>query len=244
MKHTVHQIVTALSLCSIFATGVANAQSTEETYRFKITNGSGMPLSPGVVYVKKGNGALVTVGQAPTAGFSKLCQTGSPDDRIAEVKHNSSTQLVQKSSGLQPGETIEVVVPVLKGEVQSVHFEAMYGKTKDSCATLNIDARDLTTASAGEAVSGRDEVLATGAFQDPALASDNMETCTTAAAAVDCLRQIAGPAMMSPRVRFFPGYLPSVVNFLETHYGAKDVQTLLIPTSGAVKFQIMKNGSN
>lgn len=221
---------------------LAHATGGNQTYKLRVTNGSAMPISPAVVYVKLGNAPLTKVGQMPTSGFTHLCQTGNPDERFQEVKDNASVKWVQKTSGLLlPGETVELSVPVRDVARSSIHFEGMYGKTKDTCAVFGVSAHELSKNVKGDLLIGRDEVLSTGVFKDPTLPENTNSICTSAPTVVDCLRELAGPASGAIAVRYFPGYLPNTLGFLEEHYGAEETQTLVIPTSGAVRFQLIKN---
>ncbi len=69
-------------------------------------------------------------------------------------------------------------------------------------------------------ISGKDNVIQTGAFLDPALPMDDEANSGTG------------------KIHFFNSYLPSLVSFLETKYGSADVLSLSLPTSGAIQFQL------
>jgi hypothetical protein len=211
-----------------------------EMVTLKITNGGAMPISPGVVYTKADQARLTEIGEPATAGFVKLCQTGNPSDRLAEVKSAQEVVTAISTPGpILPGKSVEVAVP-LEGAA-SLQFEAMYGKSKDSCALISVNAETLTASqSEGLIASGSDEVVSTGAFADPALPNHLGAACKDSMAAVDCLRNLSMPSQMGVGVHYFHGYLPSVVSFLEAHYGASQAQELLIPASGAVRYQIFR----
>lgn len=235
--------VFTLALSLGFALGGTSAranQAASQNYKLRVTNGSAMPVSPAAIYVKFGRAPLTQIGNAPTTGFTRLCQTGNPDQRLMEIQRSASVEWSQKTSGLlMPGQSIEVEIPVRNG-YRSIHFEAMYGKTKDACAVFNVTARELSTMVGGEILVGRDEVLASGSFTDPMIPKDTTGLCANTASAVDCLRDLAHPVANEAKVRFFPGYLPSVLNFLEDRYGSADTQSLSIPTSGALRFEVIK----
>ncbi len=214
-------------------------------YKIKVTNGSGMPISPGVVYVTANAEPLIKIGSLPTVGFTRLCQTGNPDVRITEINKRANVIWSQKTSGpILPGQTFELRLPI-SNRGQSIHFEAMYGKTKDTCAVYNLNTRhlarfmDMTV----PLVVDKDEVVSTGAFLDPAISAGHSvgDVCQAAASAVDCLRLLAEVNQNENKIRFFPGYLPSVLNALEEKYDAQDVQSLMIPTSGALRIQVFKD---
>jgi hypothetical protein len=70
-------ILTIASLQAQAATGTV--------YQLTVTNGSSMPISPLVAYVKNGQTGKTQVGMAPSAGFIQLCLTGDPALRIQEL---------------------------------------------------------------------------------------------------------------------------------------------------------------
>lgn len=219
----------ALVLC-------AQAQAAVK-YELTLTNGSQMPVSPAAVYVIDGQYAAAAVGQMATAGFVQLCQTGSPAGRIPELAGNSAVTFSDQTMGpIMPGESRSIEVEVKDPARQSVHFEAMYGKTKDLCAVGGINGHSLVALQqhATDRFIGKDDVLATGTFTDPAATH---YSCTMAADAVSCLRELSSPTMGT--IRFFASYLPSVLNLIEQKYGAAETQSLVIPNSGAVRFSLV-----
>lgn len=205
-------------------------------YELTITNGGPMPISPAAVYVIKGQAAAVAPGQMASQGFVQLCQTGNGDARVPELKACPDVTFVTRTNGpVMPGESTTVEVEVQDPATQSVHFEAMYGKTKDLCSVGSVSGHSLI-ALQQHVVSefiGKDDVLATGAFENPRM---KYGACAMTPNAVSCLRELSSTAQ--GRVGFFSGYLPSVVNFLESKYGAAEVQSLVIPTSGAAQFSL------
>lgn len=225
-------------------TATANAQ-TPVKYDLTITNGSLMPISPAVIYTKNGGGSATPVGTMPTTGFMQLCQTGNVATRLSELKMNSSVKFVtQTNAPIAPGETRAVEVEVLNPQQQSLHIETMYGKSKDACGIGSVNSHSLFALKqhvTAEIIENDDAVL-TGAFVDPVLPPGmtylDPSVCPAAMNAVSCLRELSAPNAGNARVRFFAGYFPSLISALETKYGSTDVQTLLLPTSGAIQFKI------
>ena len=197
------------------------------SYRLTITNGSSMSLSPAVLYVSSSSIPLSRVGANPIPGFTKLCQTGDNSTRYEEVGASSMVAFKTKTNGLIfPGESVVVNVKLTHPLQQTVHFEAMYGKSKDVCAVASISGRDLVEGK----MNFHDIAISSGAFADPLVTDEN--SCEMDKMAIDCLRSLA-PAKMG-KIHYFSGYLPSVLSFLEKKYSAKEAQELIIPTSGAV----------
>lgn len=234
---------TALAL-SLFSLAAAPAFGATK-YVLTVTNGGVMPLSPSVVYAKEGQTPAAKIGAAPTRGFVQLCQTGNPSVRAEELKADRSVKYLTGTMGLiMPGETRSVEVDVENPLTQSVHFEAMYGKTKDSCAIASVGSHSLYGLKqhvSTEAIS-RDQAVQTGAFLDPVLPAGRTyldgEVCEGKEKAVDCLRDLAlanqGPAM----VRFVTPYSANLQMLLETKYGASEAQSLVVPSAGAVQLQV------
>ena len=219
-----------------------NANASTQ-FQLTITNGGAMPLSPALVYVRTGQTPAVQVGQEATAGFIRLCQTGNTMVRASEIKADTAASFLTETTGLiMPGETRTVDVEVKDIRNQSLHFEAMYGKTKDVCAVGSFSSHNLIALRqhVTSDILANDRVLQTGFFTNPTLPEDRTTeaTCANAASAIDCLRELSSPRTGKTFVRFFLGYLPSLTQFLEKKYGADDVQTLALPTSGAVQFHL------
>ncbi len=234
-------------LALVFALSIllGNTESlASNTYILSITNGGVMPISPMAVYVKVGQNGVASVGQKPSAGVIQLCQSGNPAMLVQELKMDSRVKMVtQTTSPIFPGETrmIEVVVPSPRW--QSIHFESMYGNTKDACASGFVGSHNLFALKrhiASEII-GKDNVIQTGAFLDPILPVDdhkNPAVCSQAENSISCLRELALPNSGVAKIRFFNSYLPSLVSFLETKYSSADVLNLSLPTSGAIQFQL------
>lgn len=197
-----------------------------------------MPISPVLAYASTSHGANLNLGDKTTEGFVRICQTGDNSVREGELKSNMKTISVAKGAGLIfPGQTEEIILRAPKNNIGSINVETMYGKTKDVCGVINIDGQDLSKLhhNVVSSVSGSDSVVASGAFTDPS-AENAAELCADAADGVSCLRKLSEQG--NGIVRAFPGYLPSVLSFIEKEYGAKDAQTLLVPTSGAIRFTL------
>lgn len=236
---------TRLSLavvCGVLMTSGAFAAAPAR-YELTITNGSQMPISPGAIYVKTGD-AAVSVGETPTAGFIQLCQMGNPATRSAELKALMGVTATQMTSGpILPGESKTVTINVSNPAAQSIHFESMYGKTKDTCAVATVNSHSLVALQqhVTTQVVNRDAALQSGAFQNPVLPAmgyPGEEICTSATDAITCLRQLAAATTGTAKVRFFSGYSPSLVSALEARFGSEDVQTLLFSDSGAVQLKL------
>ena len=235
-----------MKIATILLLTALGAQAQAATnYTLKITNGSAMPLSPPIAYVKNGQSPSAQVGDAPTAGFVKICQTGDNSLRAQELGMDPSVTFVTKLPGmLQPGESREVTVEVQDPLTQSVQLETMYGKTKDLCALASAGSHSLYALQqhvTSEYLT-KDNVVQTGAFTDPAVPMGRSYldaiVCADQANAVNCLRSLAQPSMGTQKIRFFAGYLPSLTMLLENKYGATETQSLIVPTSGAVQFQL------
>ncbi len=239
----------ALSLLSIFAvaglaTG-ASATAAPVVYELTVTNGLQMPISPAVIYSKVGQSPFAGIPGESSAGFVQFCQSGKADLRAAEVRKNPENRFVMTTmTPILPGESKVIAVEVSDPKKESIHFEAMYGKTKDACGIGSFNSHSLIALNqhVTTSVRAKDDVILTGAFLDPALPAGmtylDPTVCATSADAISCLRELALPNSGRHTIRFFAGYLPSLLTALETKYGASDAQTLLLPTSGAIQFNL------
>jgi hypothetical protein len=218
--------------------GIAN-----ETYALTLTNGSNMPLAAGVVYAIAGQRGTSNIGDAPTPGFVKLCQMGNPTEKFSELKANPNVKWVAETPGpILPGATITVSVNIPNPKGDSLHFEGMYGESKELCASISIGSHDLKWLSYGEQISNTDHVISAGAASEPALANNlnNANLCVGDKAAIDCLRTLTSTKSSGAQIHSFEGYLPSVINFLESKYGSDDVLTLSVPQGGAINYSLRK----
>lgn len=214
-------------------------------YELTVTNGSQMPISPAVVYVKTGGESAAAVGTQPSRGFIQLCQTGNPAQRAVELRANSSVKFVnQTTAPVLPGESRVIEVSVADPKQQSLHIETMYGKSKDTCGVGSFNSHSLIALNqhVTTEVLQKDHVLVTGAFHEPVVPAGvnypDPSFCENAMDAISCVRELATTQSAMARIRFSSGYFPSLVTALEMKYGAADVQTLLFPTSGAIQLKL------
>jgi hypothetical protein len=208
-----------------------------------ITNTSGMPISPGVLYVTRGSVNPVALGSMASQGFVTLCHTGANAARAAELQRDPMVEarsVMATSSPILPGQSLSVTLPAYLLEAGNLQFEAMYGKSVDVCAVARLNANAAQEVSRGmEAVAyARDNVVNSGGFSAPAKNSPS-QVCTEASA-VACLRDLSAPVANPAMIKAFPGYLPSVLSMLEQKYPAADVQSLLIPASGALQLELTR----
>lgn len=229
-----------LSTLILFSTSELFA-ANHKMLSLKIKNGGTMPISGGALYASAADAPLSQIGSKATDGLTALCQTGSNDLRFQELSSEhtkkSGVRFVVKTQGpILPGQEIEVLVPAYQVRGRSLHFEAMYGRTKDACASISISKLQVAQGLYRYAVQGQDQVISTGRFSNPVVDENAASQCQDADNAVSCLRNLS--VNEDGVIRFFPGYLPSVLNFLETNYGASDVQGLLIPGAGALRFEL------
>ncbi len=242
MKTTIQS--TFLAIICTFSALIAKAEAPV-TYELTIHNGSQMPISPGTLYVKDGSESAAPLGSEPTTGFIALCQTGNPTLRFQEVKSNASVKFAVQTMGpIAPGASLVIEVQATNPAAQSLHFEAMYGKTKDVCGIATIGGHSLFALKqhvSTEAIQ-KDSTVLTGSFKDPTLPQGmsylEPSVCANAADAISCLRELATPNPTKAQIRFFAGYFPSLVSSLEQRYGSSDVQTLLFPSSGAIQLKL------
>jgi hypothetical protein len=235
----------AAALClSISANADAEAIAK---YELTIANGSQMPISPAVIYVKGGGESAAPLGSIPSTGFLQLCQTGNTMLRLRELRSDTSVKFATETTApILPGETRSIEVQVMNPQEQSIHFETMYGKTKDVCGVVTLNSHSLVALKhhvTGEIIQ-KDNTILTGAFIDPVVPAGTIypdigdEFCPEALNAVSCLRELSLPKPGQASVRFFAGYFPSLINALEMKYGASEVQTLLFPVSGAIQAKL------
>jgi hypothetical protein len=143
-----------------------------------------------------------------------------------------------------PGDSQTIEIEVRGPLKQSIQFEAMYGKTKDICAVGMVNGHSLYALKqhVTSKVIGKDNVLQTGAFLDPAIPEGktylDANVCAGEMDAISCLRSLSAPNTGAAKVRFASAYLSSVQMLLENKYGAPETQSLIIPSSGAVEFKL------
>ena len=231
------QKILILILANLTFLGFANAANTN--YKVTITNSGNMPISPGALYDSSQALPQDQIGKLPNDGFVQVCQTGNPDKKIEELKADKSINSVLKTDGpILPGESKTFEIAVAKNN--TLHFVTMYGKTKDLCGVITVNRRDLRDVANHIVMSsqGEERVVASGGFADPVLPADGtaQNLCAQSTNAVQCLRELSVKAKGTTRT--FAGYLPSLVNFLEDSYGSEDVQTLLVPSAGAIQLAV------
>jgi hypothetical protein len=216
-----------------------------QRYELTLTNGSQMPISAGVVYAINGQNGISEIGGVPSPGLIRLCQMGDPSIKFTEVQADKNVSWVAKTPGpILPGQTVTVEVDVDHPHDQSVHFEAMYGKSKEVCASIRVGSQSLRSLAAHseDEVIDTDHVISAGAATEPMIPSGAALTsvCQNATTAIDCLRALTTNRTGGMQIHSFAGYLPSVLDFLESKYGGNDVLTLFVPHSGAVNYSIKR----
>jgi hypothetical protein len=223
----------------------AHAGISSVTYELTITNGGPMPLSPSVTFVSNMQEALSRSGVEPTPAFIKLCQMGDGPGRAMELASIGGVGDIAQTAGLiMPGESRTVEVRVDNPATQSIQFETMYGKTKDTCGVAVFGSHILQALNqrVTSKIQAKDNVVQTGAFLSPSLpAGDTYEmtqACSGQMAAVDCLRTLAPANPGMARIHASEPYLPSVAMFLERKFGAMETQSLLLTGSGAIQFEL------
>jgi hypothetical protein len=168
---------------------------------------------------------------------------GNPSLKLTELQANKNVTWVAQTPGpILPGQSITFSAKVLNPLKESLHFVAMYGKSKELCSTIHISSKVLRSMNHGDEVIQTDNVISAGAATEPVLSSgNNLNLCQNEKSAIDCLRALTLAKVTSPQIHYFAGYLPSVIDFLENKYGADDVLTLLVPHSGAVSYTLKRH---
>lgn len=143
-----------------------------------------------------------------------------------------------------PGQKRYLNLQVADPKVQSIHFEVMYGMTKDVCGVATINSHTLMALAqrvTQEVVLG-DHTILTGAFMDPAipLGSSYLDPdfCENNSTAIDCLRSNSLPNEGAQFIRSFSGYLPSFITAVEMKYGSTSMQQLLFPNTNGLQIKI------
>lgn len=238
-------LAAGLSASLGFALSASAHAAMPTTYLLTVTNGSQMPLSPFAIYTENGQLPKAKIGSTATPAFIQLCQMGNAAARAQELGMDMDVTYKTYTTGLvMPGESRTIEVMVNDPLTQSIHFETMYGKTKDICGIAAISGHSLYALKqhVTSAVTGKDDVVLTGAFLDPALPMGqtylDTNACAGAADATACIRSLAQPNRNGGKIRFFAGYLSSLSMFLETKYGAEDALSLAIPASGAIRYEV------
>lgn len=194
----------------------------------------------------QGQDSVSEVGQASSAGFIQLCQTGDSSLLVEELKANPKVKYVETTEGpLFPASSTMATIHMKDVARESVHFAAMYGLTKDACAVIdltNIELARLLPSSYYEyhrgirrELRGTDRAVSTGAFSDPMI-TDQAGACEGADSAIGCIRELA-VEMEGGSIRAFRPYLPSLLHLLESRFGSGAVQPLIVP-NGAIQFSV------
>ncbi|RYZ86906.1 MAG: hypothetical protein EOP06_13630, partial [Proteobacteria bacterium] len=164
------QISLAMAVVAFLSVN-ASAQ-TARRYELTIVNGSQMPLSPSVIYVRPGSQTANPIGSDSSNGFVQLCQSGNAAARASELKMDPAVKAIaQTTAPIMPGASQTIEIEVMDPQQQSVHFETMYGKTKDVCGVSTFSTHSLTALKqhvTGE-VAQTDNTVLTGAFVDPVI---------------------------------------------------------------------------
>ncbi len=215
------------------------------SYELTITNGSNMHLSPFAVYVRVGPQAATQIGQSATPGLIQLCQSGTPSLRESELKADNTVISTMTTSGLlNPGEKKVIEVEITDPMNQGVHFETMYGATKDACALGSFGPYQVEMLEdENDFIQGKDTAVTTGAFTIPALPTltpgQPVEACQ-GKDAIGCVRALSVQRQDPGTVQFLTPYLPSLITYIEKEYGAREAIHLILPSGGAVNFSLKK----
>lgn len=199
-----------------------------------------MPISPGVIYAVEGQKPATNIGMEPTAGLVQLCQTGNPATKFSELKSNPKVKSVAQVTGpILPGKSVSVEISFETLGQESLHYVAMYGKSKEVCASIDVTADQVRLLYKGYSeVLGRDSVISAGAFTEPSVVADADAICASAGSAIGCLRALSTERKEKKQVHFFGGYLPSLLSFIEGKFGSEETLSLIIPTSGALSYSL------
>jgi hypothetical protein len=238
-----------LRVVLMMALPIAAEATASTSYNLELVNAGAMPLSPAVVYISNSALPEESLGSPATPGLIALCQTGNAQARADELSQRKGIQVVQVVGGpILPGQRRSLEVSVKSPNKQTVHIESMYGRSKDVCAVASINSHYLVALKKHLTleVVDRDNVIQTGAFDDPKISHKSesevaLELCKDKSSAVACLRELSVPSMSPGGVRVFNSYLPSVISFLESHYGASEVLGLGIPQSGGLQLRVTLN---
>ena len=240
-------LTTTLLLSSLTFTQLANAKghyrdrNPMDTYKLTITNASSMPISPALVYASSSHSNELYIGKKASDGFAKICQSGDVSLRVQELSNKKDILAVNQAKGLLfPGQTTSIELTIPSRKLNSFHLEAMYGKTVETCAVINISEQQLKLFKKGmiTSVQGQDKVLDAGVRALPN-AQDILMECDSENDAISCLRKVSGEEISFIRPYVRP--LPSVLNELESRYGSTDVLSTLAPIQGGIHYVLTKN---
>lgn len=224
--------------CALLLSTVASAT----TFKVTITNGSAMGLSPGVLYSTSSPESDREIGAVASEGFKGICNGGNATARSTELSQNQNVRANTVTEGIAPGETKTFMVTLKSSTRETLHFETMYGRSKDICGVFDVGPGKLRKLAMNRrlVLSDRDDLVRTGAYVSPSLPLDTGDICRDISATA-CLRSLSPEANPVKGISFFRPYLPNVLSFLTERYGAEEVETLLIPTGGAIRFTIQRH---
>ena len=239
------QLNNRLALGSVFGFLVFNSAAFAGSagaggLELEILNAGPMPISPAAVYsVSNSRINPVAVGSLATPGLIPLCQMGNPDGLIAELQAIPGVTAVKLGAApTLPGSRLTLQLDPRQLYGKTLRVVAMYGKSRDVCANIEIRADDVKKVITGQLdeATGTDRAVTTGAFT-PATVDPQLQ-CGNAASAVECLRNFSVARAQAEPISYFPGYLPNVLSTVTDHFGAQEAQSLQIAPSGTVQYRL------
>lgn len=217
-----------------------SALANSGTVEISILNNLNMPISPGVISTVP----PAKFGEVASPGLIKLCQTGDPALLIKELKTTYPEQFVLQfgAAPTSPAGNVTVQFEASAVHGKDLYAVAMYGKTKDTCSYATIPADAVAAIAHGhvKVFATTDQALVTGAFQYPSINEEANRLCESESTAIGCLRGLSAIKDPVGKVSAFSAYLPSVLRYLEERYGSAEVQSLVFPSSGGVRFSAKK----
>ena len=142
----------------------------------RITNGLQMPISGAVVYVTQNGSPQASIGNYATIQFIELCKTGNNAERAKELQRIMPNN---KRIYLIPGPTLSgksqtINIQIENAKTDNIHYEVMYGKTKDVCGIATVNSHSLValTQKVTKEVLLSDYPVMTGSFMEPRVPSD------------------------------------------------------------------------
>lgn len=229
------------SLALLFASLPLASLAGPATFQLTVVNGSQTSLSAGVIYVSRAGKPLSGVGVPSTKGYIDICKSGNPTVRVQELTNHPDVSAVKRTAGgIAPGTAATFEIEVTDVNQQVIHYETMYGATKDVCGkiTLGPPALHALFKNITPAVAGRDDALVTGAYETPLLPTSG-KACAGQADALSCLRSLSlARASTTPKGEFFAPYSVGVLAFLEGKYGAAATRPLIFAPNGAIAYRL------
>lgn len=209
-------------------------------YELTLTNEGLMDISASVLYVLDGDQALNRVGQTPSTGFVAICEKGNAASRLAELEgHSRFVRGLATPGHLRAGQSTVLRITLDDPRTQSLHFETMYAKTKETCGVLRFPSQALRL-EVGDEKEGRDLVIESGAFTPAVVPAGGLDrVCADAKTPTACLRLLSRRES-SPQIRAFMGHSPSVFAALERRYGAAEVRSLMFTSNGILSYRLRR----